>query len=106
MKFPNVCLFALIPLLLLNNAIAGPPQRLIIQFDTTLNNEQKQTINEQINFIIRTDYKLLPHSTDQRWIIVVNPALNKADLNRVIEAMIELEHVKYVEPDQILEVVR
>lgn len=104
MKFPGISIFVLISLLLMNTAVAGPPQRLIIQFDTYLSEEQKQTLNQQIKSIIETDYQVLPHSTDQRWIMVVDPALNKADLDSVIEAIIELEHVKYVEPDQILEV--
>lgn len=104
MKFPGISIFVLIPLLLMNTAVAGPPQRLIIEFDTSLSEEQKQTLNQQIKSIIETDYQVLPHSTDQRWIMVVDPALNKADLDSVIEAIIELEHVKYVEPDQILEV--
>ncbi|MFW2372535.1 MAG: hypothetical protein ACN4GM_05385 [Gammaproteobacteria bacterium] len=104
MKIFNILILVLAPMLLVNAAIAGPAQRLIIQFDTSLSAEQKQALNQQMQLIIKTDYRLLPHSTDRRWIIVVDPALNKEDLNKVIEAMIRLEHVEYVEPDQILKV--
>lgn len=105
-KFLSIFMSVLIPSILVNAAMAGPPQRLIIQFDSFLSAEQKQTLNEQIKLIINKDYTLLPHSTGQRWIIVVNPALDESDLQKAIKAMLRLEHVKYVEPDQVLEVFR
>lgn len=104
MKFFGVFLLLLAPLFLVNIALAGPPQRLIIQFDTSLNHEQKQVLNEKIQLIIKTEYTLLPHSTDQRWIINIDPALNKTDLNRVTEAITKLEIVTYAELDQLLKV--
>ena len=106
MKFSSIVISALIPLLLGNAAIAGSPQRLIVQFDTSLSAENKQALNEQIKSIIKTDYDLLPHSTDRRWVIVINPALNELEVGKVIEDMLKLDHVKYVEPDRVLKVFR
>lgn len=106
MKFPGIHLLVLIPFLLVNIAVAAPPQRLIIQFDRSLSDEQKQALDEQIKLTIKTDYELLPHSTNRRWIIVVDPTLNKTELERAIEAMTKLEHVEYAEPDQLMKVFR
>ena len=102
MRFPRIFIYVLFPLLLVNAAIAGPPQRLIIQFDNSLSAEQQQALHHQIKSIFKTDYELLPHSTDQCWIVVVDPALNVLDLEKVIEEILKLDHVQYVEPDQVL----
>lgn len=106
MKFSSIVMSALIPFSLVNAVIAGPSQRLIVQFDTSLSAEHKQTLNEQIKSIIKTDYGLLPHSTDRRWIIVITPALNELELGKAIEDMLKLDHVKYAEPDNVLKVFR
>lgn len=106
MKFSSIVMSAIISFLLVNAAIAGPPQRLIVQLDTSLSTEHKQALNEQIKSIIKTDYGLLPHSTDRHWVIVINPALNELELGKVIEGMLKLDHVKYVEPDRVLKVFR
>ena len=104
MKFSSIYTYLLFVLLLVNTVIAGPPQRLIIQFDSPLSAEQKQTLTKQIELILTTDYSLLPHSTDLRWIIVIDPVVDQLSLEQSIKAISRLEHVKYVEPDNLLEV--
>jgi len=104
MKFPSVSIAALFAFLMVNTVIARPPQRMIIQFDSSLSSEQKQTLNDQIKLIIKTDYILQSHSTDQRWIVVMNPVLDETGLEKAIKAIIQLEHVKYAEPDYVMEV--
>lgn len=102
MKFSSIYLYALFTLLLVNTAMASPPQRLIIQFDSSLNSDQKQKLNEQLKLIIEVDFTLLPHSTEQRWIIVVNPPLDKVNLKKISQKITGLEHVEYAEPDQLM----
>lgn len=104
MKFSSVFIAPLFAFLIVNTVIARPPQRIIIQFDSFLSSEQKQTLNDQIKLIIKTEYILLPHSTDQRWIVVMNPVLDDLSLEKVIKAINQLEHVKYAEPDYVMEV--
>jgi len=98
MKFPSIFLFIF---LTVNAASAGPPQRLIVQFQSSLSSVQKQALDQQMKVIIQTGYDLLPHSTDQRWILVVNPELDESALQTVIEKIRKLEYVKYVEQDHV-----
>jgi hypothetical protein len=96
--------FLLFVLLQAGTVFAGPPQRLIIQFDTALSAEQRQVLQQQIQSLLKTEMTILPHSTEQRWIIVISPPLAAFDLEKANAAIARLEHVKYVEPDQVLNV--
>jgi len=106
MQLPRIHLSVLSALLLAGSVLAGPPQRLIIQFDSPLSAAQKRTLDQQLRSIINSDFSVLPHSTDQRWIIVIHPALDNASLEKADAAISRLEHVEYAEPDQVLDVFR
>ena len=47
MKLSRLVIYFLFALLQVNAVFAAPPQRLIIEFDTALNIEQKQTLQQQ-----------------------------------------------------------
>lgn len=106
MKISGIYIYALLALLQASTVFAGPPQRLIIQFDVDLSAEQKQMLTQQIQSIVKTEITVLPHSTEQRWIIVINPPLDKTHLDKANEEISRLAHVKYVEPDQVLNLIR
>ena len=93
---------ALFALLQLPAVLATPPQRLIIQFDISLNAEQKQTLNQQLHAIIQSDFSVLPHSTEQMWIIVINPPLDTNRFDKMNAEISQLQHIQYVEPDQVM----
>lgn len=99
-------MFLLTTLLPVNAVISSPPQRLIIQFDTSLNAEQQQALDLQIKSIIKIGFSVSAQSTDQRWILNLNPALDEADLEKVTKELSKLDHVQYVEPDQVLKILR
>ena len=102
MNLPGYCLCILSALLQVSMLFAGPPQRLIIQFDAPLSAEQKMILNRQVQSIVKSDISLLPHSTEQRWIVVINPPLNKYNFEKSTAEISRLAHVKYVEPDQVM----
>lgn len=104
MKISRFYLYLLFVLLQASTVFAAPSQRLIIQFDAALSAEQKQTLTQQIQSIIKTDFSVLPYSTEQRWIIVINPPLDKIHLDKANEEISKLERVKYVEPDQVMNI--
>ena len=106
MKFSSIYIYVLFALLLVNTAIASPPQRLIIQFDSCLSSEQKRKLNEQLRSIIDTDFILLAHSTEKRWIIAVNPPLDKVQLEKASKEITRLQHVEYAESDQLMNMSR
>ena len=98
--YVHLCLFlACLPATIL---LASPAQRLIIQLDTALNAKQAQHMQKQIKSIIPSEFSILPYSTDQRWIIVITPALNESDLTKVNAEISRLKYVKYVELDQVM----
>ncbi len=103
MKLPSIYLSALFVLLHVNSVLAGPPQRLIIQFDAPLSTEQQQSLNLQIHSIIKSGFSVLPHSTTQRWIIDINPPLDESSLEKANAEISRLQHVEYSEPDQGLD---
>jgi hypothetical protein len=106
MKLSSIYMCVLLAFLQVDMLFAGPPQRLIIQFDTPLSTEQKKTLNLQILSIIKSGFSVLPHGTEQRWIIAINSPLDKSSLEKAIEEISRLEQVKYAEPDQVVEVFR
>ena len=106
MKLSGICLYLLFAFLQVTTLLAAPPQRLIIQFDAPLSTEQKQTLNQQIKSIVKSGFSVLPHSTGQRWIIVIHPPLDISSLEKADAEISRLEHVEYVERDQVLDVFR
>ena len=106
MKRPGIYMCLLFALLQVNTLVAGPPQRLIIQFDDALSTEQKKTLNQQLQSIIKSGFSILPHSTEQRWIIVISPPLDKSSLEKAYAEISRLGHVAYAEPDQVMDVLR
>ena len=106
MKLSRLVIYFLFALLQVNAVFAAPPQRLIIEFDTALNIEQKQTLQQQIQAILKTAITVLPHSTAQRWIIIINPPLDAINLEKANAEISRLTHVKYVEPDQVMGIAR
>ena len=98
----RIYLCALFALLQLPAVLATPPQRLIIQFDISLNAEQKQTLNQQLHAIIQSDFSVLPHSTEQMWIIVINPPLDTSRFDKMNAEISQLQHIQYVELDQVM----
>lgn len=106
MKLSSIYKYVLFAFLHIGLLVAGPPQRLIIQFDAPLNTEQKQSLNQKILAIIKSGFSVLPHSTEQRWIIVINPPLDKTRLEKANAEISQLEHVEYAEPDQVMDVFR
>jgi len=106
MRLPSIFIFGSFLLLLVNCVSAVPPQRLIIQFDRSLSSEQQQVFNKKLESIVERGINVLSHSTDQRWIVAVSPALDETSLEQAIHELIKLEHVQFVEPDQRLKVFR
>ena len=94
--------FMLFAFLQIQTVLADPPQRMIIQFDTPLSVEQKQTLTQQMQSIIKSGISILPHSTEQKWIIVINPPIDKENLEKSNAEIIRLDHVRYVETDQMM----
>lgn len=90
--------------LLFNSAIANPPLRLIIQFNFALNNEQQLQFKGQLNRILSSDYLVLGHSSAQRWVISFNP-VNEQGMDLAINEIKKLKQVKYVESDQLLNII-
>lgn len=87
----------------LNNAIANPPLRLIIQFNFSLNTEQQLQFKDQLNLILQSEFLILDHSSDNRWIVGLKSE-NQLKIEQAIEEIEQLESVKYVEPDQVLNI--
>ena len=102
MNPPGIYIYTLAVFLQVGMLFAAPPQRLIIEFDAPLSAEQKMGLNRKILSIIKSDISVLPHSTEQRWIVVINPPLDKSNIDKSIEEISRLEHVKYVEPDMLM----
>lgn len=90
--------------LLFNSAIANPPLRLIIQFNFALNNEQQLQFKGQLNRILSSGYSVLSHSSAQRWIISFKPA-NEQGVDQALHEIKKLQQVKYVESDQVLNII-
>lgn len=78
----------------LNTVSASPSQRLIVQVDTGVSADYQQTLKQQIKSIIKSDYTLLPHSTGQLWIMLIHPSLSEPELEKAINEMVRLDHVK------------
>lgn len=83
--------------------MASPPQRLIIYFDSVLKADEQDIIREDIKKIIVTEYTLLSHSSPQRWIIQIPQLSEQINLDKIISRISELDHIKFVEPDHVLE---
>jgi len=106
MKISSFCICLLCIWLPLNTVGASPSQRLIVQFDTDISADHQQTLKQQLKSIIKSGYTLLPHSTSQKWIMLIDPSLSESELEKVINEMVRLDHVKYVEPDHVMKVFR
>ncbi len=92
--------------MLFNNAncIAQPPLRLIIQFKSSLTTTQQLQLKEELNLILQSDFSILQHSSDERWIVKLNEG-NQVKIEQAIKEIKQLQSVKYVEPDQVLKAV-
>lgn len=101
-KPARIASYLLLVLLQTQPVLAEPPQRLIIQFDTPLSAQQQKTLTLQMQSIIQSGFSVLPHSTDQKWIIVIDPPIDKTNLEKTNAHISRLEHVQYVEPDQMM----
>lgn len=104
MKFYKIYRYVFIVSLLFNNAIANPPLRLIIQFEFSLDAIQKKRIKDQLTSILQSEYSVLAHSSDNRWIVKVKPE-SQVKIEQAIDDIKRLESVKYVEPDQVLKAI-
>lgn len=102
MKAIRVASYVLCVCLLAPAVFAEPQQRLIIQFDKALSPAQQQALMQQLQFIMPSGFSVLPHSTDQRWIILISPPVDKPDLQKTHTDISTLEHVQYVEPERVM----
>jgi len=98
----RIACFMLFSLLQAQTVLPDPQQRMIIQLDTPLSAEQRQTITQQMQSINQSGFTVLPHSTEQKWIIVINPPIDKETFENINSEIIRLEHVRYVETDQMM----
>jgi len=101
-KLACIASYLLLVFLQAQPVLAEPPQRLIIQFDTPLSAQQQKTLVLQIQSIIQSGFSVLPHSTDQKWIIVINPPIDKENFEKANAEIIRLEHVRYIETDLMM----
>jgi hypothetical protein len=84
--------------------VAQPPVRLIIQFKSSLTTAQQFQLKEELNVILQSDFSILEHSSDERWIVKLNKG-NQVKIEQAIKEIKQLQTVKYVEQDQVLNVV-
>lgn len=91
-------------LVFVKTLMASPPQRLIIYFDSVLKTDEEYNIREKIKKIIETDYTLMPHSSQQRWIIQIPRLPEENYIVTIISRISELDQVKFVELDHVLEI--
>ena len=102
MKFVVISIAIVFSLVFMKSVLASPPQRLIIYFDSILKKDEQHMVRARIKKIIETDYTLMPHSSQQKWIIQIPRLPEKDNLVKIINRISELEQVKFVEPDHVL----
>ena len=85
---------------------AAPPQRLIVQFKNPLSTEQHQSLFHKVESTLKKDITVLPHSTNQRWILLMDTALEGKDLEQALAELNKIDRIEYVEPDQVLGIQR
>ncbi|HED34428.1 MAG TPA: hypothetical protein ENJ08_09470 [Gammaproteobacteria bacterium] len=82
--------------------IAQPELRIIIQFQQTLTQESSDEFDRYLENLLKNNYKVADHSSNNRWILIIPSTLSDNVINDVIKNIKNNTKVKYVESDQLL----
>jgi len=78
-------------------------QRIIIYFSQSLTSASTVEMHEQFKRQLPGGYSLAEHSSDMRWILVLNNPLNKQQLDKFRHEGLKNSHIKHIELDQMLQ---
>ena len=65
------------------SAMAGPPQQIIVQFETEISEARKAEVNQQITDIVKVGFTLAESSNEIRWVIKLDSRVEKEELDRI-----------------------
>jgi len=81
---------------------ANVSQRIIIYFNQPLTKQAAAEVHKQLKGYLQ-GYSLAEHSSDVRWILVLNSSLNQLQFNKFKKAFLKNNNVKHIELDQLLQ---
>ncbi|VAW60521.1 hypothetical protein MNBD_GAMMA11-474 [hydrothermal vent metagenome] len=89
-------------LIITSPLFAQPEQRIIVQFQHPLTQEDSSKFDRYLKDILEDNYKVASHSSRSRWILVIPSSLTADAINNVIINIKKNSIVKYAESDQLL----
>lgn len=104
-KISKTCIsscFIIISLLVVAPLYAEPAQRIIVHFNKSLSVENSKEMFEYVSGLHSDNYSLAEHSSNLRWIIVLNSKLEQPQLNSIYSGLLKNKLVKHVEIDNVL----
>jgi len=82
--------------------VAQPQQRIIIGFAQTLSVDEQAALKKDVESLLKQPLQLVKPSTDQRWVVSLNPPLSPEQLDNAINNIKALPHVRYAETDSLM----
>jgi len=78
-------------------------QRIIIYFNQPLTSAFTMQMHEQFKKQLSAGYSLAEHSSDTRWILILNTPLNQQQLEQFRSEGLKNNKIKHIELDQMLQ---
>ncbi|VAW70652.1 hypothetical protein MNBD_GAMMA10-1 [hydrothermal vent metagenome] len=84
--------------------MAQPEQRIIIQFKQVLTQEDTKKIDRHLKNLLKNNYKVADHSSENRWILIIPSPLPADVITNVIKNINTDSRVQFAESDQLLRI--
>lgn len=109
-------LWAVFLMTLSSGVFSQPPQRIIVQFKNPLTETEQYLFRAALTSLIppstegglakNRELEKLEQSTAARWVLKIDPALDKEELKSLIEKIEKIDLVRTVEQDRLMKPIK